>query len=310
MVAKQTGIPWAHHTFNPWTGCCAVPGDRCCDHCYARERWAPRTGRSFSVRRRTTPAYWRQALRWNAEAQKAGERRRVFPHLCDPFDPTVPPVWMIDFLRLIDQTPNLIWMLLTKRPEHIGERVRICSNRLRIESREFLTRPNIRLGVTIGHQDQIDRARILSNIPCAGRFISAEPLLGPLQFPDRMPNIDWIIAGGESGGHARPTHPDWVRSIRDYCADHAIAFYFKQWGGWRPPNVDGSEHWNTAKGRAQKIPAFLVDDVGNTHCFSSSVPNGLSAVPMLRLGKKRAGRLLDGREHVEIPEVFSEKQKR
>lgn len=172
----------------------------------------------------------------------------------------------------------------------------------------------------IEHQEAADkRIPELLAVPAACRGISAEPLLGevdlqawlnvanrgghgPQGTTSRRPNLlHWVIAGGESGGRAHPMHPGWVRSLRDQCAAAGVHFFFKQWGEWRPP-ADG-EAFDTTMGRAQKVPAFMVDRRnGTVSCFHSD--DECDPAPMLRVTKKKAGRLLDGREHNEFPEVL------
>ena len=120
-MSDHTNIEWADHTFNPWVGCTKVGPP--CDHCYA-ESWAKRAGRPElwkGERRRTTATNWHQLPKWNRAAAADGVRRRVFPSLCDPFDNQVPARWRHDFWHVIEQTPNLDWLLLTKRPGNIAK---------------------------------------------------------------------------------------------------------------------------------------------------------------------------------------------
>lgn len=142
-----------------------------------------------------------------------------------------------------------------------------------------------------------------SSGPCGGRESTTCPW-GACPHDAGANRLDWIICGGESGPHARPMHPDWVRSLRDQCRDAGVPFLFKQWGEWRPP-ADG-EDFNTAFGMSGKPPAFLVSPAGSVHCF---YPPGDTAVrpqdsvhkAMVRVGKRAAGRQLDGHEHSEWP---------
>ncbi|MFN3624961.1 MAG: DUF5131 family protein, partial [Hyphomicrobium sp.] len=124
-----------------------------------------------------------------------------------------------------------------------------------------------------------------------------EPVRGWPEHPRRSGGIDWVIVGGESQAGARPMHPDWARALRDQCAAAGVTFFFKQWGEWRQPSE--GETFNTSKGRAQRLPAFLVGPDGNVHCFHGD--HTVGAATMLRVGKKRAGRLLDGVEHNGMP---------
>lgn len=269
-MGANTKIEWAHHTFNPWVGCTKVSD--ACDHCYA-EGWAKRTGQASlwqGDRRRTAPANWRAPIRWDAAAQAAGERHRVFcASLADVFDNQVPERWRDDLWHRIDQTPNLDWLLLTKRPQNIRKML----PGPKIGAPEWCQGwPNVWLGTTAENQEEADRCiPHLLAVPAALRFLSCEPLLGPIDLAripflagdlrhkqdaltgqallygegiDGHPDItvrmeephtrplDWIIAGGESGAKARPMHPDWARSLRDQCCDAAVPFFFKQWGEW------------------------------------------------------------------------------
>ena len=219
---KDSAIEWTHHTMNPWYGCTRVsPG---CQHCYAetlmdtryhKVEWGP--GRK---RQRTTVDYWKQPLRWDRAAAAAGERHRVFcASLADVFDPEVPDEWRADLYRLIRATPNLDWLLLTKRPEVAFDWTHLMG--------EY---QNIWLGTSVEDTRRaLERIPILLSTPAVVRFLSIEPLLGPIGASLR--GIDWVIVGGESGPGARPMEPIWVEGIRDYCVANQIPFHFKQWGG-------------------------------------------------------------------------------
>jgi protein gp37 len=130
-------------------------------------------------------------------------------------------------------------------------------------------------------------------VPARVRFLSCEPLLGPVDVLQWMPELDWVIAGGESGPGARPSHPDWFCSLRDQCARHGAAFFFKQWGewGWLPGRGDIALHASGQQVgrevRARDLPADIRDDA--------------KWRSMKRLGKRAAGAMLDGREHREVP---------
>jgi protein gp37 len=246
-MAETTEISWAHSTFNPWIGCTKVsPG---CDHCYAERDMAIRRGRvewgAGAARSRTSEAYWKQPLTWDRKAKASGQPWRVFcASLADVFDNEVPDQWRADLWALIAATPNLTWMLLTKR---IGN----------------VTYPmphNVWLGITVVNQEEAQRdIPKLLRADAGLRWLSCEPLLGPLDlepFFDRgaaadngrreFDVVDWVIVGGESGPHARPMYEAWSRSIRDQCANYGVPFHFKQWGGVRPKDgghlLEGREH--------------------------------------------------------------------
>lgn len=230
-MAENSGIEWTHHTFNPWIGCTKV--SPACDHCYAEawdnrfngERWGPHAAR-------TRTKTWGNPVKWNRIAQEQGTRFRVFcASLADVADNhrSIKPEWRSDLQRLIDETPNLDWLLLTKRPQNF------------MRFYEWRNRPipeNIWLGTTVENQQEANR-RIpyLLEVPASVHFVSCEPLIGPLDLTRWLrPTVDkfglnWVITGGESGRHFRHADPDWFRALRDQCADAGVPFLFKQWEG-------------------------------------------------------------------------------
>lgn len=230
-MAANSNIEWCHHTFNPWIGCTKI--SPACDNCYA-ETWDQRfTGGARwgakAERTRTKPANWNKPLKWNQEAKELDIRYRVFcASLADVFDNKVPTDWRDDLWALIRATPHLDWLLLTKRPQNIS---RPASSMLPEDWGDGYH--NVWLGVTVENQDELlRRVPVLSVMPAALRFISAEPLLGPLQFPHGWINsFQWIIAGGESGPDCRDVDDDNFRLLRDQCKSEDIAFLFKQYSG-------------------------------------------------------------------------------
>lgn len=230
-MGKATAIEWTDHTFNPWWGCTKVsPG---CDHCYA-EVWARRVGQAVwghkEPRRFFSAAHWKQPRAWNTEATESGTRRRVFcASMADVFedrrdlDAARKQLWQI-----IADTPQLDWQLLTKRPQNVA----------RLAPWKKQWPGNVWLGTTVEDQPRAAlRIPILLRIPAKVRFLSCEPLVGPVdlsKFVRGNVDINWIIAGGESGPGARPMEPAWVRQLRDFSHDREIAFHFKQWGHWAP----------------------------------------------------------------------------
>lgn len=343
-MAKKSTIEWCDSTFNPWIGCTKIsPG---CDHCYAERQMDQRLGRvrwgAGQPRQRTSAAYWRQPERWNGQplaecavcglrsenplmAQCRGPgrsqhlwqpaRRRVFcASLADVFDTEVPVGWLMDLLDLIRRTPNLDWLLLTKRIGNViprlgavaglagslgeeGDKAASETWGMAFDWARFIPPENVWLGATVVNQTEADRdiPKLLAT-PAAKRFVSIEPMLGPIDLyngdpdprlggieasqtfigewwepgdaPSQPPRhgLDWVIAGGESGPGARPMHPDWVRSLRDQCQAAGVPFLFKQWGAWAP----ASDECTRREG-------------------------------LRRVGKHGAGRLLDGREWLEFP---------
>jgi len=245
-MGENSKIEWTDHTYNPWWGCVKVsPG---CQNCYA-ETFAKRTGHAIwgpaaTTHRRTFgDKHWQEPLKWNEDAVKAGERRRVFcASMADVFEehPEL-PTERAQLWELIDKTPALDWLLLTKRPQNINDMIPFVWS---------LAWPaNVWIGTSVENQAAAaERIPVLATIPAEVRFLSCEPLLGPVDLTPWMgerewpqvapgvatrqgPLIDWVIVGGESGPRARPIDADWVRSLRDQCAVTDVAFFFKQWGG-------------------------------------------------------------------------------
>lgn len=267
-MAKNSSIEWTHHTFNPWWGCARV--SPACDHCYA-ETWAKRVGQAVwgakAPRRFFSDSHWRDPIKWNSEARSDGTRRRVFcASMADVFERRAElNPWRKRLWQLIEQTPHLDWLLLTKRPQNIGG----------MTPWERKWPNNIWLGTTVENQKFAElRLPHLLKHPAKVRFLSCEPLLGPIDLTGwirpkaGLYGIDWIIAGGESGPGARPMDPDWARSLRDQAMSNGVAFHFKQWGHWVPEEIVTDDQ----KKR--------VIDLGSTR--------------MVGLGKKDAGRELDG----------------
>jgi protein gp37 len=303
-------------------------------------------------RHRTSEANWKEPLKWNKQAAQFIEcrcgyrgsldiqegpilgplegcrscdaldrftkpaRPRVFcASLADWLDDEVPIEWLADLLDLIRRTPNLDWLLLTKRPENWDKRIHEAlivaeggdpcdvdffvnrdGSAPETELGEMLNdwigeRPpaNVWIGTTVEDQTRAEqRLPDLLDIPAEVRFLSCEPMCGPVNLSLRndrveMPaGIHWVICGGESGEDARPMHPDWARSLRDQCQAAGVPFLFKQWGEWHPTIDPGRNQF-----------------VGYDNEFSDS--------PMQRIGKKAAGRTLDGLEWNEFPKVESSK---
>lgn len=290
-MGENTAIEWTDHSFNPWTGCQAV--SPACDHCYA-EAQAKRSPKTFggwgphAERKRTSAAYWRQPLTWNRKAEKEGRRFRVFcASMADVFDNAVPEAWRCDLWDMIAETPHLDWLLLTKRPSNIAGMLPQRSHGA-LMGWGPVGYANVWLGTTVENQAEADR-RIphLLAVPAAVHFLSCEPLLCPVAIREHWlirhhpggARIDWIIAGGESGPKARPSHPDWFRSLRDQCVSAGVPFFFKQWGEWAPADAPTGP------------PTYLMPD-GTA---------SIDGTPMMRAGKKAAGAMLDGREWREIP---------
>lgn len=264
-MGENSAIEWTTHTFNPWVGCTkiSVGPQGACEHCYA-EGWAKRTGNAdlwAGSRRRTTPANWRQPLKWNAAAERAGIRPRVFcASLADVFDNDVPDEWRIALWELIAATPHLDWLLLTKR---IGNAARMLPvmDSTRPGYRPWNQRwpwPNVWLGATIATQEEADRdIPKLIALPAVVRFLSCEPLLGPIDLSrlirwgnGNLTMVKWVIVGGESGPRARPFVLGWGKEIVRQCREAGAACFVKQVGAM-PVNREGERcpHVRDSKGK-------------------------------------------------------------
>lgn len=329
-----TKIQWATRVWNPVTGCSPVsPG---CDNCYAfrmAKRLAGRCGYpknepfrvTFHPERLDMPSRWRKP-------------QRVFVNsMGDLFHEQVPFEWIEEVFQEIrlsaQHNEGHSFMILTKRPERLlkntswedGDPSNGDYSSGVVPMYKLLPWPkNLWLGVTCETQEQADkRIPLLLQIPAAVRFISVEPMLGLVVLPDEYltgeyapvdfggamteqngPKINWVICGGESGPGARPMHPDWVRSLHDQCQDASVPFYFKQWGEFIVPE-DSAEScrvcgctWNNAcEGGCSWVEPGLC-----SNCVGKEEPS-YRAVKYVRVGKKAAGRLMDGRTWSEFPEV-------
>jgi len=316
-MAENTQISWADHTHNEWIGCARVsPG---CDHCYAATMMDDRYGRvkwggpgaGNSTRALTSEANRKKPYTWDRKAKKLGIKYRAFcSSLADVFDKVIDPSWRAGLAKTIRETPNLIWMLLTKR---IGN----AEAMLRDMFPDGVPK-NVWLGATIVNQTEANRdipvlIRTKNQLSIWASFISVEPMLGAidLEYPGGVwPNgppmccdgrmcgclgrpvepplwygLNWVICGGESGTDARPMHPAWAQSLRDQCQAAGIPFLFKQWGEWAIGG--GRAHF---KETLQK-PWLRVE---------SGVP-GIRPQFMVRDGKRESGEHLDGVLHHNWP---------
>jgi protein gp37 len=273
-LGKNTTIEWTDHTFNPWWGCTKV--SPACDHCYA-EAWDKRTGGNHwgahAERRTFSEKHWEEPLRWNRAAAAGGSQRRVFcASMADVFDNAAPDGARERLWQVIRATPRLDWQLLTKRPQNIVKM---------LPANWGDGYGNVWLGTTAENQEEADR-RIphLLSVAVRVRFLSCEPLLGPISLRPTWlrEQLHWIIAGGESGPKARPSNPEWFRSLRDQCVSAGVAFHFKQWGNWAP----GNEKQGPSKKRIQLKGEDGVQE-------------------LIYLGKKVSGRELDGRTWDDLP---------
>lgn len=305
-MAENSKIEWTDHTFNPWIGCMKV--SPACDNCYAealdhrwgKDRWGPHAARTM-----TSAENWKMPLRWDRAAEKDGAKAFVFcASMADVFDNhrSIEDSWRASLWNLIEATPNLVWLLLTKRPQNIERFIPVTWRAAPLK--------NVWFGTTVENQTEADR-RIpdLLRAPAAKRFLSMEPLLGPVDvtaiertreigfmrpLDGRFNRIDWIIAGGESGNNARPTSLEWFRAIRDQCSDAGTSFFFKQWGEWSPFDPKNADiQWST---HPNGISFGDERKVYRAHWMNDGTA-------MVQFGKRNTGRLLDGVLHDSRPEA-------
>jgi protein gp37 len=257
-MAEITEISWCDHTFNPWEGCVKV--SPACDNCYAEARdKRMHSGGNWgkdAARLPHSESYWKQPLKWNRQAET---RERVFcGSLCDVMEDRADLQPIRERLYdLIPATPNLDWLLLTKRPQNY--------KRFLPASWLLNPRPNVWGMTTVESADYIWRIEALMGVEFAVYGLSMEPLLGPVTLPKEFLSLGkraWCITGGESGRSARQGSPDWYRSLRDQCIEAGVPYHFKQYGEY---NAD-----------------------------------------LVRIGKKAAGRTLDGRTWDELPSPVME----
>lgn len=334
-MAETTAIEWTQATWNPWVGCRKV--SQGCKHCYMF-RDQERFGQDPTKVRQTAPATFRAPLKWK-------EPKLIFTCSWSDFFIEEADAWRPEAWKLIRKTPHHTYQILTKRPERILE----C-----LPADWGDGYPNVWIGVTVEDQAAADkRIPLLLEVPAVVRFLSCEPLLGAVdlntampypgtnypgvyyalsgawwpalgdadaEYAERvtdMPKIDWVIAGGESGPNARPMHPDWARALRDQCKAAGVAFFFKQWGVWKPiSEIPEAEH------EALYHPAPAHDPEATRRCKVETavirhdgkafggvglgegaweLTDGHASYLTFRMDKAASGRLLDGRTWDEMP---------
>lgn len=324
----MTKIEWTDRTWNPTTGCNKV--SQGCKNCYAQKQHARlqhmhpgKYTKGFTEGVQLHADVLRAPLTWKKPA-------RVFVNsMSDLFHADVPFEFILRVFSIMALTPRHTYQILTKRPERMKEFFDIINNpahhrnakeKLQINAHPYLLEwnsfewplPNVWLGTSVENQEEAcKRIPFLIKVPAAVRFLSCEPLLGPLDLtflrqtsvsgidalsnhpigsPDK-PFIDWVIAGGESGPGARPMHPDWVRSLRDQCAGANVPFFFKQWGHYRPAIFQ-------SEGVGYRHKLFLTIE-GAARLTSSLITD--KEVLMLKIGKSKSGNLLDGKQYLNFP---------
>lgn len=361
-MAVVTKIEWADGTFNGWMGCTRV--SPACDDCYAaRSTPVRRFGLEWGAgksRQRTSAANWQMPVRWNKEpfvecpeCHWRGEakdcnwhgeqcpncnmvvdsaRRRVFSaSLSDWLDNEVPIEWLVDLLDLVRRTPNLDWLLLSKRIGSWRKRLEAARDSMRdiegaLNRGEIETLiaieawldgnppANVWIGSTLVNRPEMLRdGPKLKQVPAPVLFWSVEPMLGELGEIPRELLPDWVIVGGESGPNARPMHPDWVLSLSRQCAAAGVPLLFKQWGEWLPINQQTEQFFQqfsrpNRKALPHEDQAAIDESYGCSCTVKSAVIwndgsvreitepmaflQGKGAMTVLRVGKDKAGRML------------------
>lgn len=328
-MGDKTTIEWTDATWNPVRGCSIV--SKGCTNCYAMRqahRHANRGGAYEGLTKltnggpvwtgavRLVPELLGLPLRWRAA-------RRIFVNsMSDLFQEAVPYAFIDQVWGTMAAAPQHVFQILTKRPERMRD---YLLDRLRVGGIIAQPLSNVWLGVSAEDQKAADeRIPFLLETPAAVRWISAEPLLGPITLERPIVNDDalrervwleelgWVVAGGESGPGARPMHPDWARSLRDQCVAADVAFFFKQWGSWAEV-ASADRDPETGDHRRIEVPSHEAEDAFDPASDCLIAPDGqvfrkLEQIPenvlcrqMTRGQKKWCGRELDGRTHDEYP---------
>lgn len=321
-MGENTGIQWANHTFNPWIGCTKV--SEACHHCYAESeadhrfglvKWGP-----AGHRHKTAAANWRKPIQWDKRAAKLGIRYRVFcASWADVFEDNDELLeWRAELMALIEATPNLDWLLLTKRPEAVATLINAATSQN--HNAWLRANPHVWVGTSIETQKRLEeRMPHLLELECR-KFLSLEPLLEPVNLTgwayrfegalwqpgnysdplsaEMVAMVDEVIIGGESGQFARGTlHPAWVDNIRKRCQEAGVPFMFKQWGEWVPwvfwgPQTGWICSANGGHKSAGELSAATID---SDPAWQWGERHGLyQEIAYQWVGKKVAGRKLDG----------------
>lgn len=292
-MSDKSAIEWCDATWNPVRGCTKI--SQGCKHCYAEifaERFRGVPGHAYEqgFDLRLAPEMLDQPRRWK-------RARRIFVNsMSDIFHKDVPLEYILRIFQVMAETPRHTYLLLTKR-----------ADRMASLAPALPWPPNVWMGVSVESMDVAARVDHLRAVPAAVRFLSCEPLLGSLAKLD-LAGVDWVIAGGESGHHARPMHDGWVIELRDRAVAAGIPFFFKQWGQWKPYSEmteeegDALYYPQTEEERGREMQRRC--RVGWTFIW----PDGRlglsgtgSPTQAFKVGKGQAGRQLRGRTWDEFP---------
>jgi protein gp37 len=349
-MAESSKIEWTDATWNPITGCSILsPG---CARCYAMKlagtRLRNHPSRAGLTKDSKAGPVWTGEVRlneqWLPQPLEWSRPRMIF--VCahgDLFHENVPDSWIDRVFATMASAPQHTFQVLTKRGDRMRRYIesalgRVIATQDRDRDWPGWPLPNVWLGVSAERQQEAnERIPYLLATPAAVRFVSLEPLLGPIDLGALHPGgaqtldalsglsvnpafsgwsrLDWVIVGGESGDGARPMHPAWPRAIEQQCADAGVAFHFKQWGAWVPICATNEELTESLYHPApQRDPEAirrckvnqLVLHADGSQYRGAADPGayaaGSGAMLMFEVGKKRAGRLLDGVEHNGMPE--------
>jgi len=371
-MSDNTKIEWTEATWNPITGCTVVSAG--CKNCYAMKlagtRLQHHPSRAGLTIDTSNGPVWNGQVRFNQEwlDQPLKWKRPRMIFVCahgDLFHESVPDEWIDRVFAVMALAPHHTFQVLTKRADRMMSYCRNAGYRPEFYARQrdsafrvHLPLPNVWLGVSVENQEAAnERIPLLLDTPAAVRWISAEPLLGPINLnstppvPGSIPvngatvadisgclpkwqqspvraklrdGIDWVVAGGESGPNARPMHPDWARSLRDQCQEAGVAYFFKQWGEWKPVSQGGDwydslykpirvavdhenqDALNEIYGRTCMVDQGILHLNGSLHGISlGAFKFGTGAMHMFKVGKKAAGRILDDRAWDEYPKTGS-----
>jgi len=323
---SKSKIEWTEETWNPLIGCDKVSAG--CKNCYAiKTAWIrmhnPKMAERYAGVVEKTAA---GQLNWTGKVNMINEaflkpvnqkKPTIYfvNSMSDLFHESVPFEFINAVFMVMSDADHHIYQILTKRPERMVEFFEWKKQEFGII---WQPKPNVWLGVSVEDQKSADnRIPLLLQVPCSIRFLSCEPILGPIEiykllaYGEWALNIDvhqtqklhWVIAGGESGARATPMHPDWVRSLRDQCASAGVAFFFKQWGEYAP--------YRTKAAYSENRPLMFLEQNGEVSWWAGDDDTTINystnytgnGQPMDKVGKKAAGRLLDGKLYDEYPKL-------